>query len=351
MTTPGKNGLRPDPHVLVISAGGTFGMHATARGLAPDPEFPAALNTLLARASGRLDGSPGPRSTTVFIEPPIDSSEAGPDTALALADAVKKHSAAIPDFSGAIIIHGTDTLAYTGARLAFELHALGHPVILTGSQLPYALAGSDAPANLALALRALHETAPHAHPPAARIAFAGKLLPAVRATKTSSTDLDGFAADLPVAPGTTGIPALSSVPRTTPARIISFRMTPSVVAADLAAVVGGAPDALVLETYGAGNAPISRPGMRETLETIASRIPVVAISQCRTGGVSLGTYAPGFALAEVGVIDGADLTVEAAHAKLGFLLDRGVTQTTHPLSITTLMGRNLIGECASPSLA
>lgn len=98
----------------------------------------------------------------------------------------------------------------------------------------------------------------------------------------------------------------------------------------------------MLECYGSGNAPVTRPGMLGTLRELCAGLPVVAITQCATGGVDLTRYTVGRELAAAGVIDGSDLTVEAATAKLGFLLDRGHRGE----DLRVAMERNLVGERA-----
>ncbi|WP_245907386.1 hypothetical protein [Leucobacter massiliensis] len=129
-------------------------------------------------------------------------------------------------------------------------------------------------------------------------------------------------------------------PPAAPARVISFRFTPATTAEDLRASVGGRPDGLVLECYGTGNAPVSRPGMLGTLRELSAAIPVLAITQCALGGVDLTRYAVGRELEAAGVIDGGDLTLEAATAKLGYLLDHGHRGE----GLRAALRANLVGE-------
>ena len=350
MANSNDRGVAHRPRILVVVAGGTFGMHETSRGLAPDPAFPSALERMLesATADAALTALGKIATHTVFMKPAIDSSDADTGTALELATIVRDAANSLPGFRGAVIIHGTDTLAYIAARLAFELHDLACPVLLTGSQFPYTAAESDAGPNLLLALRAAaSHPATYASAPPVRIAFGDAIIPAVRATKASSTSLDAFQASLPLAPEPQGVPRLSYSQVLSRARVITYPITPGLIADDLLAAVGGKPDGLILETYGSGNAPVSRNGVREALERIAEKIPVVAISQCRIGGVHLGRYETGTALAETGVIDGSDLTREAALAKLSFLLDRGVTHSAGSMGIEAYMQQNFIGESSA----
>ena len=325
----------PRPSVLVFATGGTIGMRQTDGGLAPDPDFPEVLESMVARICAPL----GIASRVNHLSPAIDSANADAETAPRIARAVRARVRTQKP-RGVVITHGTDTLAYTAARLAFELGDLGVPVVVTGSQLPHGAADTDATDNLSLAIRASVKAAPGSP---VSIAFGGELLPAVRATKHDSVSLGAFRAERPLAKGATGIPAfLEDVePPSASARVIAFRFTPGVTAADVTAAVGGGADALVLECYGSGNGPTARPGMLGALREVCGRIPVVAVTQCASGAVDLGRYAVGRELAAAGVIDGSDLTVEAATSKLGFLLDRG----HRGAELRRIMERNLVGEC------
>ncbi|WP_336658793.1 asparaginase domain-containing protein [Leucobacter sp. USHLN153] len=325
------------PSVLIFATGGTIGMRRTEAGLAPDPDFASVLESLVERICRPL----GIDHRVNHLSPAIDSANADAETAPKIARAIRARVRTQRP-RGVVITHGTDTLAYTGARLAFELADLGVPVVLTGSQLPHGTPDTDAIDNLTLAIRAAVKAAPGA--PAA-IAFGGEILPAVRATKYDSVSLTAFRAELPLSPyamGTSILPEASTSDEQslTPARVLSFRFVPAVTARDLRAAVGGGPDALVLECYGSGNAPMARPGMLGTLREMCEAIPVVAITQCTTGGVNLDRYAVARELDAAGVIDGGDLSVESATAKLGFLLDRGYRS----FELQELMHANLVGE-------
>lgn len=323
--------------VLVFATGGTIGMRETEKGLAPDPDFPEILEQLIGVICGPLGIAP----RVNHLLPPIDSANADSDTAPKIARAIRARVRTHRP-RGVVITHGTDTLAYTASRLAFELADLGVPVVITGSQLPHGVPDTDAVDNLTLAIRAAVRAAPGS--PVA-IAFGGKLLPAVRASKHDSRALAAFRAESTLAPGAHGMPGTPSggSPDTIhAARILTFRFVPGVTVLDLQAAVGGQPDGLILECYGSGNAPMARLGMSGAIREIGARIPVVAITQCAVGSVELTRYAVGNELAKAGVIDGSDLTLEAATAKLGYLIDAGWRGP----ELRTLMERNLVGECA-----
>ena len=322
------------PEVLIFATGGTIGMRETQRGLAPDPGFEEALEQLVQRICDPL----GIDYRINHLSPAIDSANADAETGARIARAVRARVRTKRP-SGVVITHGTDTLAYTGARIAFDLDSLGVPVVLTGSQLAHGAPDSDAPANLSLAIRAAVKASADAP---ACIAFGGALMPAIRATKAQAEELRAFRAERDLGPEASGVPKqlLHGSDRLTPARTLALRFVPGVVAEDLRAAVGGNPDGLVLECYGSGNAPMARPGMAEALREICARMPVVAITQCSTGSVDPGRYAVGSELADTGVIAGGDMTPEAALAKLAFALDAGLDDA----QLREFMLSNIVGE-------
>ena len=328
----------PRPSVLVYATGGTIGMHDGGAGLAPDPAFPAALERMVETVCAPL----GADFRINHQNPPLESANASAETAPRIAAAVRARARMVRP-RGVVILHGTDTLAYTAARLAFEFDGLGVPVVLTGSQQPYGAAGGDAAANLGLAVRAALRAAPGSP---VSIAFGGSLLPAVRATKYQTDQHEAFRAERPLAPdaqGTARVAASAAPDEGAPrpaARVLSYRFVPGVTAGDLRAAIGGGPDGLVLECYGTGDAPMSAPGMAEAVRELCAALPVVAVTQCATGGVDFARYAVGRLFATCGVIDGGDLTLEAAIGKLSWLLDRGVGGE----ALDDLMRLNLVGE-------
>ena len=325
------------PEVLIFATGGTIGMHETPRGLAADPNFEAALEEMVAGICDPLDVD----FRINHLSPAIDSANADAETGARIARAVRARVRTKRP-SGVVITHGTDTLAYTGARVAFELAGLGVPVVLTGSQFPHGFENTDAQSNLSLAIRTALRA--NAESPAS-IAFGGKIMPAIRATKAQAEALQAFRAERKLGTHPIGVPKqmLQGSTRSTPARTISFRFVPGVTTDDVRAAVGGNPDGLVLECYGAGNAPMARPGMAQALKEICKRMPVVAITQCATGTVDPDRYAIGGELADTGVIAGGDMTVEATLAKLAFLLDAGIEGE----DLRAQMQRNLVGERSS----
>lgn len=325
-------------------------MRESDRGLQPDRQFDTALEQLVDEVSADLGAS----VRINHLTPAIDSAEASADWAPSIARAVRARVRA-STIRAVVITHGTDTMSYVAARLAFELATIDAPVIVTGAQWPHGAPHSDAEENLRLSLRTAAKTAAHHATGAASravtpvtIGFGGLVLPAVRAQKFSTVDRAAFRAHRPLANGATGIPAEPELPtapfRASPARVVSLRMVPGITPSDVEAIAHAGASGLVLECYGSGTAPMSQPGMRDVLESITSQMPVVAVSQCEQGNVEFGRYAVSRQLQETGVLNGRDLTVEAALAKLGFLLDR---LPNNDPRIAELMSQNLIGECAA----
>lgn len=333
-----------EPTVLIFSTGGTIGMRSTNRGLAPDPDFPEALEHFVQAICEPL----GVRYRINHLNPPIDSANADADTAPRIARNIGARARTVAlsgGLQGVVILHGTDTLAFTASRLAFELGDLDAPVIVTGSQHPLTATGSDATANLSLAIKAACKARPDAP---VCVAFGGELLPAVRASKVQAEANRAFRAPRELADGAVGVRALAEIGGsaettnipTSSARVVSFRFVPGVVAEDLRAVASAAPDGLVLECYGSGNGPTGRPDVADALRDLCAQLPVVAVTQCETGGVDFDRYEVAEALAAAGVIDGGDMTLEAALGKLAFCLDRGLTGE----GLRRAMMLNLVGE-------
>ena len=270
--------------LLVINTGGTIGMRPGPQGLEPAPGLvEAAL-------------PPGLAAQVVAFDPLRDSADMGPEDWNRIADLVAASPA-----RAVLVIHGTDTMAMTGAALA----AIGmdRPVVLCGSMVPLGQDG-DAEANLALALGAVAT-----QPAGVWLAFAGQVLDASALVKTDSHRADSFrsAAQLPQGPGGR---------RFDPARRVGLvsitpGMSPQVLEAMLAPC-----DAVVVRVFGAGTLP-GNPALAQVLSQAVSRgRRIRAVSQCPFGGLEPGTYAAGAAIWAAGVENGGAETPESALARL-----------------------------------
>ncbi len=289
-----------------------------------------------------------PKTDVIEFEPVIDSSNMTPRDwqriAQTITDRYEQHD-------GFVVLHGTDTMAYTASALAFMLDGLGKPVILTGSQLPLCEVRNDARENLLTSLiLAANYTIPEVC-----IFFADRLLRGCRATKVSSTQFHAF--DSPNAPplGAAGTRLEVYKDRIRPAdgnrgltlhpihpvEMSTFRLFPGFNVEVLQNLLRRPLKALVLETYGDGNGPTNMPDFVQSIRSACSHGTVVVnCTQCHHGGVTQSHYEPGRVLADAGVVSGADMTIEAALAKLMFLF----SQYDDVDQIKTLVTQNLRGE-------
>ncbi|MDB5888984.1 MAG: L-asparaginase [Rhodocyclales bacterium] len=277
------------------------------------------------------------------LSKPLDSANMQPanwlDIAAALLDAWAS-------FDAFVVLHGTDTLAYTAAALSFLLAGSDKPVVLTGAQYPLSATQSDAPRNIADAIVA-------ARAPGlceVVVCFAGQILRGNRSVKRSATDLDAFASpNWPIlgtmAEGvvTLNTAALLSAP-TVPFKLSQASLTdirtaltdravwaihlhPGFPVALLHAALAlpSAPRGWVLACYGAGNAPSSQEFL-DALQAARERgVLVVAVTQTGHGAVKMQTYAAGVGLIRVGVVSARDMSLPAAVVKLQLLLARGLS--------------------------
>ncbi len=300
-------------------------MAATAQGFAPRA---GVLEDALQRleAEGRL-----PHPVTLHqLDRLIDSAEATPEDWNRLTRLLTEAQA---DFDAVVVTHGTDTLAFTAAALCLALRGLGKPVILTGSMLPLTVEGSDGWDNLADALAAATQAAPGVW-----VQFAGHLLHGGRLRKTHSGARDAFAAEQTGAAPLFPAPQLAGI-EVGAHRVAILSLAPG-ACTEILGFAAESCDGLVLRCYGAGTAP-DTPQMRAALSRAAARgVPVVAVSQCPEGGISLGTYAAGGVLRDTKVIDGRDMTPEMAYAKLHHAL----SMTQDAEARRTFLARPACGE-------
>lgn len=329
--------------VLVAHTGGTIGMRRGPHGYAPAPGY------LAERLAGmpELDDPSMPETRLVEFAPLLDSSDMAPADWERIARLLLEHDAEVDGF---VVLHGTDTMAYSASALSFLLEGLAKPVILTGSQIPLAEVRSDARGNLvtALQLAARDDLAEVA------VFMNAELLRGNRCTKVSASGFDAFASPNHPPLAHVGVaidvrhdllrPRGEGPLRTRPLRdvaVAALRLFPGISASLVANVLRPPVRGLVLETYGAGNAPSRDPDLLDAIaEAVGRGVVVVNCSQCLRARVDMAGYATGAALARAGVLSGFDMTAEAALTKLLWLL----SGDDAPDEVARAMQRDLRGE-------
>lgn len=335
--------------IYIAYTGGTIGMLHGRHGYYPAPGY---LQKQM-RAMPELRHASMPSFRIHEYTPLLDSSNMTPGDWVKIARDIAANYDA---YDGFVVLHGTDTMAYTASALPFLLEGLAKPVIITGSQIPLCEVRNDARENLITSLL----IASQYDVPEVCLYFGGTLLRGCRAVKVSADGFAAFASPNVPPLGTVGIGIeinradVRRPPRGARLRTHELRGTPVVSALRL--FPGISPElvrnilrpplkGLVLEAYGVGNGPDHDEAFIAALaEATARGVVIVDCTQCLEGTVNLNEYAAGSALARAGVISGYDMTAEAALAKLYYLFSRGFV----PARVRKEMGRDLRGEVSLP---
>jgi len=272
-----------------------------------------------------------PKYTIHEYSPLMDSSDMTPLDWQTIADDIRAN---YDKYDGFVILHGTDTMAYTASALSFMLDNLGKPVIVTGSQIPLADLRSDGQANL---LNALHIAANY---PINEVTlfFNNKLMRGNRSTKSHADGFNAFTSPNlnPLLEAGINIQINNNivvdeqpegefiVHNITPQPIGVITMYPGISHEVIRNTLLQPVNAMILLTFGVGNAPQNPELLKHLKEASERGVIVVNLTQCLAGKVNMGGYATGCALAESGVISGFDMTPEAALAKLHYLLSQNL---------------------------
>lgn len=335
--------------VLLIYTGGTIGM-------IENPETGALENFNLEQLQKHVPELQkfAFRIDTYQFDPPMDSSDMDPEAWRKLVRIISDN---YHRYTGFVILHGTDTMAFTASALSFMLEGLNKPVILTGSQLPIGVLRTDGKENLLTSIEIATACHSNGRPivPEVCIFFENHLMRGNRTTKINAENFNAFRSyNYPVL-ASAGIHIKYNNVQIHPhavrrelkphflldTNIAILKLFPGIqenVVRSLFAIEGL--KAVVLETYGSGNAP-RKPWFVQLLSDANRRgIVIVNVTQCGSGTVEMERYETGYQLISAGVVSGYDITTESAVAKLMFLLGHDY----EPAQVRELMKCPLAGE-------
>lgn len=335
--------------VYIIYTGGTIGMVASDRGYAPQKGY---MQKQLESMSELRDGIM-PEYTVNEYDPLLDSANVSQTEWIKIARDI---GANYDKYDGFVVLHGTDTMAYTASALSFMLEGLSKPVVITGSQIPLHEARNDARENLITALT----IAGNYDIPEVCLCFGGKLLRGNRAVKISSDDLEAF--DSPNFPPLAEIGVEINLNRklilAKPYQTLNLhefghyqiafvKIFPGIQAEVFENMMKPPLKGIVIEAFGTGNIP-SRDGKIFNVLERASKegIIIVVCTQCLKGSTYVGAYEAGRVLLDAGAVSGYDMTAEAAVTKLYYLMSKGYEQD----KIKQLMQTDIRGEVTIPQV-
>lgn len=336
--------------ILLIYTGGTIGMKEDPGTMALRPfNFEGILEEVpeLRKFACRID--------SFTFQPLIDSSEVEPGMWQSLAGIIRDRYS---DYDGFVILHGTDTMAYSASALSFMLEDLCKPVIFTGSQLPIGRARTDGKENLisAMEIASAKDSQGHAMVPEVAIFFDSQLLRGNRSTKVSSSSFDAFRSPNYPALATAGISIKYNthlihypthwdkplrIHTELDTRVSILKLHPGItgqVTRDI--LLGDGSRAVILETYGSGNAPTGEWFLDIVKEADRRGKILLNVTQCISGDVDMDIYATGRALKDAGVVSGYDSTTESALGKLFYLMGGNAENAR----VKQLLDMNLKGE-------
>ena len=339
-------------NILVINTGGTIGMVNSDKNNPLSPLRPAKDWQEIAYKHPILNTY---STDYTQINKLIDSSDMAPEQWKEIAEIIYKN---YQKYKGFVILHGTDTMAFTSSALSFMLKNLSKPVVLTGSQVPLQEQRTDALQNLISAIEvADYETFGHPLIPEVCICFRDSVIRGNRARKLDTNSYSGFKSPNYSPLATMGAEFIfnkkfiKSKPKKSEEFHINTDLNPNIMVIEL--FPGFNPSVLktifdsnkdikglILKTFGNGNAPSSDKFFQVLHEIASSGVIIVNITQCPTGMVKLGRYQASSGLIDSGVITGIDLTPEAAVTKLMYLLGKNIPTS----EVKKMMQKDLAGE-------
>ena len=328
--------------IYVAYTGGTIGMKASTQGYIPvKGHLTSAINNI-----PDFHRSEMPEFTINEYSPLIDSANMAPSDWQRIADDIMKN---YDKYDGFVVLHGTDTMAYTSSALSFMFENLSKPIIVTGSQIPLSQLRSDGHVNL---LNPLYIAANY---PICEVGlfFNNRLYRGNRSSKVYADGFDAFDSpnmqplleagiNIRLVAGSIEVKPDNKITlsKITPQPIGVVHLYPGISSELINNVIRQPVKALIIRSYGVGNAP-QDPQLLSCLQKAHQQgIVVINSSQCLKGTVNMGGYATGSALSDCGVIGAKDMTLEATLTKLHYLLSQSLTSQT----IRELMQKNLRGE-------
>jgi L-asparaginase len=334
--------------ILLIYTGGTIGMEKDPVSGALRPfDFSMVLDKIpeLQRFGFEID--------TIQFKSPVDSSDIHPGFWIEIADIIEEN---YNDYRGFVVLHGTDTMAYSASAMSFMLENLSKPVIFTGAQLPIGILRSDGRENLITAVE-IAASMEHGKPvvPEVCIYFESKLYRGNRTTKVNAEHFNAFqSANYPYL-AKAGVDLVYNrefimyperqdplvVHRKFSDQLTIIKLFPGINRKYMDAVF--AIDnlrAVILETYGSGNAPSEEWFIKRIRQAVEKGIILLDVTQCSRGSVELGLHHTSRTLLEAGVVSGYDITTEAATTKLMILLAQDLPTD----EIKMLLNKSLKGE-------
>jgi len=336
--------------LLIIYTGGTIGMKEDPMDGTLKPfDFSQIMEEVpeLNKFDVKID--------SYTFDPLIDSSDVEPSLWISLAELIYER---YEDYDGFIILHGTDTMAYSASTLSFMLEGLTKPVVFTGSQLPIGVPRTDGKENLisAVEIAAAKDYEGHARVPEVCIYFDSKLLRGNRSTKYSAEAFNAFASPNCPPLAEAGIQiryntdvirkpiywdAQLRVQTRLDTRVAILKVHPGMTPQVMRSVVSDPlTRACIIETYGSGNA-LSKEWFLDIVREAASAGKILLnVTQCKSGTVNMNLYATGATLKHAGVLSGSDITTEAALGKLFSLMGRSDNDGW----VKTMLEKNLCGE-------
>ncbi|TAF68022.1 MAG: asparaginase [Cytophagales bacterium] len=346
-----QNNQIPKNTILIIYTGGTLGMVRKKNTLIPF-NFENIIKKIpeISQVNCQLH--------IISLDTIIDSSNVTPQHWIKIAAIIAQY---YNEYQGFVILHGTDTMAYSASALSYIFKDISKPIIFTGAQLPIGAIRNDARRNLITAIEVAAQHANHqAEVPEVCIFFNDFLLRGNRARKIQSNYFDAFQSE--------NYPHLAQVGTkiiynhayiraqksntTTPSKelveqikfeqnVLILKIFPGITHQILQAIcINAKPKGIILETYGSGNAPTEKWFLKTLEDTIKQGTVILNVSQCVGGTVEQGKYQTSQYLEEIGVLSGKDITSEAAITKMMYLL----AQNNNPLPTNHLLTKDIAGE-------